>query len=44
MKNYNIITNIILYYQLNQGFNNLQEEMDNIMMSKTTQDLELIQL
>ncbi len=29
---------------MNQGFYNLQEEMDNIMISNTTQDLEFIQL
>ncbi len=27
-----------------EGFHNLQEEMDNIMISNTTQDLELLQL
>ncbi len=27
-----------------EGFYNLQEEMDNIMISNTTQDLELLQL
>ncbi len=34
----------ILLPTLNQGFYNLQEEMDNIMISNTTQDLELIQV
>ncbi len=34
----------ILLPTINKGFYNLQEEMDNIMISNTTQDLELIQL
>ena len=34
----------ILLPTMTEGFYNLQEEMDNIMISNTTQDLELIQL
>ncbi len=34
----------ILLPTMNQGFYNLQEEIDDIMISNTTQDLELIQL
>jgi len=34
----------ILLPTVTEGFYNLQEEMDNIMISNTTQDLELIQL
>ena len=29
---------------MTEGYYNLQEELDNIMISNTTQDLELIQL
>ena len=29
---------------MTEGYYNLQDEMDNIMISNTTQDLELIQL
>ena len=34
----------ILLPTMTEGFYNLQEEMDNIMISNTTQDVELIQL
>ncbi len=34
----------ILLPTINKRFYNLQEEMDNIMISNTTQDIELIQL
>ena len=34
----------ILLPTINKGFYNLQEELDNIMISNTMQDLELIQL
>ena len=34
----------ILLPTVTEGFYNLQEELDNIMISNTTQDLELIQL
>ena len=37
--NYNILLPTIT-----EGYYNLQEELDNIMISNTTQDLELIQL
>ena len=33
----------ILLPTMTEGFYNLQEEMDNIMISNTTQDVELIQ-
>jgi hypothetical protein len=34
----------ILLPTVTEGFYNLQEELDNLMISNTTQDLELIQL
>ncbi len=34
----------ILLPTINKGFYDLQEEMDSIMISKTTQDVELLQL
>jgi hypothetical protein len=34
----------ILLPTVTEGYNTLQEELDNIMISNTTQDLELIQL
>ena len=37
--NYNILLPTVT-----EGYYNLQEELDNIMISNTTQDLELIQL
>jgi hypothetical protein len=44
MNDHNIFTNMILLPILNEEFNNLQEEINNIMISNTTQDLALIQL
>jgi hypothetical protein len=35
---------IILIRTVNEGFFNLQEEMDNIIITNTTHDIELIQL
>ncbi len=43
-KDYNIFTNIIFFTNSHWRNYNLQEELDNIMISNTTQDLELIQL